>query len=101
MQNMSTQLDLNKSFKLSVCSILTTSSKQDFRNAFAKFSTSEKVSLHRLFIQVVTFLHGNIEVLDTVKQLVEELGLDPLFSEKVSSIPSIKSANACLACKIS
>ncbi|KAK0584973.1 hypothetical protein LWI29_021573 [Acer saccharum] len=59
---MSRQLDLNKSFKLSVCSILTTSSKQDFRNAFAKFSTSEKVSLHRLFIQVVTFLHGNIEV---------------------------------------
>ncbi|KAK3226465.1 hypothetical protein Dsin_006327 [Dipteronia sinensis] len=51
MQKMSRQLDLNKSFKLSVCSLLTTSSKQEGA------------------------------ALDTVEQLVEEQGLDPLFSE--------------------
>ncbi|KAL5807611.1 hypothetical protein ACOSQ3_030501 [Xanthoceras sorbifolium] len=90
--------DLNKSFKLAVRSLLTTSSKQEFQNAFPNFSTSELDSLHRLFIQVITSLHENIEdefeslyldtqvgaALDTVEQLVEEQGLDPLFSKKTN-----------------
>ncbi|KAI9153891.1 hypothetical protein LWI28_018048 [Acer negundo] len=98
LQKMSRQSDLNKSFKLAVRSLLTTCPKQEFRNAFPNFSTSEQDSLHRLFIQVITSLHENIEdefeslcletqvgaALDTVEQLVEEQGLDPLLSEKTN-----------------
>ncbi|KAL5539628.1 hypothetical protein UlMin_042314 [Ulmus minor] len=90
----SRQSDLKRSFKLAVASLLTASSKQDFCNAFQKFSTADQDFLHRLFIQVVTSLHANVEeefeslcletqvgnALDTVDELVEEQALDPLLS---------------------
>ncbi|KAF3435013.1 hypothetical protein FNV43_RR22100 [Rhamnella rubrinervis] len=92
----SRQTDLKKSFKLATRSMLTACSKQDICKAFSSFSTTEQEYLHQLFIQVITSLHGNIEdefeslchetqvgtALDTVEQLVEEQGLDPLFSDK-------------------
>ncbi|KAJ0039151.1 hypothetical protein Pint_22439 [Pistacia integerrima] len=83
----SRQSDLNKSFKLAIHSLLTTCSKQEFSKAFNNFTASEQDSLHRLFIQfqVITSLHENIEAgntLDTVEQLVEEQGLDPLSLDK-------------------
>ncbi|KAL9424813.1 hypothetical protein AB3S75_031852 [Citrus x aurantiifolia] len=94
----SRQSDLNKSFKLAIRSLLTTCSKEEFGKAFDRFSSSEQNSLHRLFIQVITSLHENIEnefeslcletqvgaALDTVEQFVEEQSLDPLFSEKTN-----------------
>ncbi|KAJ4704816.1 hypothetical protein OWV82_021670 [Melia azedarach] len=94
----SRQSDLDKSFKLAIRSLLTTCSKEEFSNAFSSFTTSEQDCLHRLFIQVITSLHENIEeefeslcletqvgaALDAVEQLVEEQNLDPLFSEKTN-----------------
>ncbi|XP_031271952.1 uncharacterized protein LOC116130344 isoform X2 [Pistacia vera] len=94
----SRQSDLNKSFKLAIRSLLTTCSKQEFSKAFNNFTASEQDSLHRLFIQVITSLHENIEdefqslcletqvgnTLDTVEQLVEEKSLDPLSSDKTN-----------------
>ncbi|KAK9197224.1 hypothetical protein WN943_005359 [Citrus x changshan-huyou] len=94
----SRQSDLNKSFKLAIRSLLTTCSKEEFGKAFDRFSSSEQNSLHRLFFQVITSLHENIEnefeslcletqvgaALDTVEQFVEEQNLDPLFSEKTN-----------------
>ncbi|KAJ0043390.1 hypothetical protein Pint_19464 [Pistacia integerrima] len=98
----SRQSDLNKSFKLAIRSLLTTCSKEEFSKAFNNFTASEQDSLHRLFIQfqVITSLHENIEdefqslcletqvgnTLDTVEQLVEEKGLDPLSSDKFRMI---------------
>ncbi|PPD69666.1 hypothetical protein GOBAR_DD33445 [Gossypium barbadense] len=79
------QSDLKKSFKLAVRSLLTTCPTQEFSKAFPKFSSIEQEHLHQLFIQVITSLHGNIEVgdaLDTVEQLVEEQSLDPLSSDR-------------------
>lgn len=79
------QLNLKKSFKLGLRSLLTTSSKQEFCRAFPRFTNAEQERLHRLFIQVITSLHENIEAgstLDTIEQLVEEQSLDPLFTDK-------------------
>ncbi|XP_031119350.1 uncharacterized protein LOC116022677 isoform X1 [Ipomoea triloba] len=92
------QTNLKKSFKLGVRSLLTACSKEEFCKAFSKFSPAEQERLHRLFIQVVSSLHENIEdefeslcleteagtVLDTVEHLVEEQSLDPLSSEKLN-----------------
>lgn len=90
------QLNLKKSFKLGLRSLLTTSSKEEFCRAFPRFTNAEQERLHRLFIQVITSLHENIEddfeslcnetqagsTLDTIEQLVEEQSLDPLFTDK-------------------
>ncbi|XP_022931291.1 uncharacterized protein LOC111810334 isoform X2 [Cucurbita pepo subsp. pepo] len=71
----SSQIDLKKSFKLAVRSLLTSCSRE-----------------------VITSLHGNIEdefeslcvetqvglVLDNVEQLLEEQDLDPLYSKKTN-----------------
>ncbi|KAJ4707594.1 hypothetical protein OWV82_021093 [Melia azedarach] len=91
----SRQSDLEKSFKLATRSLLTTCSKEEFSKAFSGFTSFEQDCLHRLFIQVISSLHANIEdefeslcleaqagvALDTVEQFVEEESLDPLFSE--------------------
>uniref|UniRef100_A0A7N0UHA8 Uncharacterized protein n=1 Tax=Kalanchoe fedtschenkoi TaxID=63787 RepID=A0A7N0UHA8_KALFE len=86
--------NLKSSFKLSVHSLLTSCSKEEFLAAFSRFSSAEQTQLHRLFIQVITTLHENIEdefesfcletqvddTLDAVEQLIEERNMDPLFS---------------------
>ncbi|XP_042483225.1 uncharacterized protein LOC122063586 [Macadamia integrifolia] len=92
------QINLMKSFKLGIRSLLTTCSKEEFFKAFSTFNRVEQEGLHRLFIQVVTSLHENIEeefellcletqagaTLDTVEQLVEEQSLDTLFAHKTN-----------------
>ncbi|KAF4370606.1 hypothetical protein F8388_020192 [Cannabis sativa] len=83
----SRQSDLKKSFKLAVVSLLTACSKQDISKAFPNFAASEQDFLHRLFIQVVASLHGNIQVgttLDTVEQFLEEQALNPLHRDKTN-----------------
>ncbi|XP_024022055.1 uncharacterized protein LOC21404952 isoform X2 [Morus notabilis] len=94
------QADLKKSFKLAMRSLLIACSKQDICKAFPSFTSTEQECLHRLFIQVATSVHGNIEeefeslfqetqigiVLDTVEQLVEEQALDSLHSDKVNVV---------------
>ncbi|KAK1353405.1 putative polyamine-modulated factor 1/Kinetochore protein NNF1 [Heracleum sosnowskyi] len=92
--------NLKKAFKLALRSLLTTPSlePQEFSKAFPEFTSAEQARLHQLFIQVITSLHGNIEVdfesvcdetqagtiLDMVEQIVEEQSLDPLFSDKTN-----------------
>ncbi|XP_010535940.1 PREDICTED: uncharacterized protein LOC104811080 [Tarenaya hassleriana] len=94
----SRQVDLNKSFKLAVRSLLTACSKQDFVKAFSKFSGAEQDRLYGLYIQVIASLYQNIEnefealcqetqvgaILDTVEQLAEEQSLDPLYTDKTN-----------------
>ncbi|WVZ23114.1 hypothetical protein V8G54_001658 [Vigna mungo] len=53
--------NLNKSFKYSIRSLLTSCSKEEFYKAFSSFSNTEREFLHRLFLQVITSLHENIE----------------------------------------
>ncbi|XP_028795910.1 uncharacterized protein LOC114751406 isoform X2 [Neltuma alba] len=88
--------DLKKSFKFAMRSLLTACSKEEFDKAFLRFTTAEKEWLHRLYLQVITSLHENIEAefesicletqvgatLDAVEEMVEEQELDPLFSNK-------------------
>ncbi|KAL4601989.1 hypothetical protein ACB092_10G021300 [Castanea dentata] len=90
--------DMKKSFNLALRPLLTACSNQGFCSAFPNFSTEEQQRLHRLFLQVLTSLHESIEdefeslcletqvgaALHTVEQLVEEQGLDPLFSDKTN-----------------
>ncbi|KAG8375233.1 hypothetical protein BUALT_Bualt10G0079000 [Buddleja alternifolia] len=92
----SRQLNLKKSFKRGLRSLLTACSEEEFRKAFPSFTAAEQDRLHRLFIQVITSLHGNIEeefesifletqagkVLDYVEELVEEHNLDTLPSKR-------------------
>ncbi|PSR91346.1 Myosin-9 like [Actinidia chinensis var. chinensis] len=92
----SRQSNLKMSFKMGSRSLLTTCSKEEFSKAFATFTNAEQEALHRLFIQVITSLHEDIEdefesvcletqagtILDTVEELVEEQNLDPLHSDK-------------------
>ncbi|CAL5435922.1 unnamed protein product [Camellia sinensis] len=92
----SRQLKLKKSFKLGICSLPMTCSKEEISKAFGRFTNAEQEALHRLFIQVLNSLHENIEdefesicletqagtILDTVDQLVEEQSLDSLCSDK-------------------
>ncbi|XP_052200330.1 uncharacterized protein LOC127806835 [Diospyros lotus] len=94
----SRQLNLKKSFKLGIRSLLTTCSKEEIFKAFEGFSKTEQEALHQLFIQVITSLHENLKeefellcletqvgtILDTVEQLVEEQSLDSLFSDKTA-----------------
>ncbi|CAJ1942305.1 unnamed protein product [Sphenostylis stenocarpa] len=88
--------NLNKSFKYSLRSLLTSCSKEEFYKAFSSFSNTEKEFLHRLFLQVITSLHENLEegfetvclqtqagaTLDAVEEIVEEQDLDILFSDR-------------------
>ncbi|KAI4327903.1 hypothetical protein L6164_020312 [Bauhinia variegata] len=88
--------DLKKSFKFALRSLLTSCSKEEFYKAYPRFTNAEKEGLHRIFLQVITSLHENIEdefesiclesqvaaTLDAVEQIVEEQELDPLFSNK-------------------
>ncbi|KAG5099830.1 hypothetical protein JHK82_044882 [Glycine max] len=88
--------NLNKSFKYSLRSLLTSCSKEEFYKAFSSFSNTEKELLHRLFLQVITSLHENLEdgfetvclqtqagaTLDAVEEIVEEQDLDVLFSDR-------------------
>ncbi|XP_028066112.1 uncharacterized protein LOC114269044 isoform X2 [Camellia sinensis] len=71
----SRQLKLKKSFKLGICSLPMTCSKEEISKAFGRFTNAEQEALHRLFIQAGT-------ILDTVDQLVEEQSLDSLCSDK-------------------
>ncbi|KAM7469793.1 hypothetical protein LguiA_007976 [Lonicera macranthoides] len=94
----SRQLNVKKSFKVAMRTLLTVSSKEEFCKAFLKFTSSEQEVLHRLFIQVITSLHERIEdefetvcletqmgpTLDTVEHLVEEQSLDRLFPDKTN-----------------
>ncbi|XP_059287076.1 uncharacterized protein LOC132040454 [Lycium ferocissimum] len=90
------QTNLKTAFELGIRSLLTSCPKEVFCKAFPKFSPAEHERLHRLFIQVITSLHEDIEdefeslcvetqagpTLNMVEQLVEEQSLDPLFPEK-------------------
>ncbi|KAL8099871.1 hypothetical protein AgCh_032212 [Apium graveolens] len=92
--------NLKKAFQLGLRSLLTTPSlqPQEFSKSFPKFTSAEQQRLHRLFIQVITSLHGNIEddfeslcdetqvgtILDMVEQVAEEQSLDPLFPDKTN-----------------
>ncbi|XP_027917243.1 uncharacterized protein LOC114176399 isoform X3 [Vigna unguiculata] len=88
--------NLEKSFKYSIRSLLTSCSKEEFYKAFSSFSNTEREFLHRLFLQVITSLHENLEegfqticlqtqagaTLDAVEEIVEEQDLDVLFSDR-------------------
>ncbi|KAF5189464.1 embryo defective [Thalictrum thalictroides] len=94
----SKHLNLNKSFKMGIRSMLTTCSKQDFLKPFSSINKSKQDALYRLFIRVITSLHQNIEehfesicleaqvgaTLDTVEKLVEEQTLDILFNDETN-----------------
>ncbi|KAK4374259.1 hypothetical protein RND71_004936 [Anisodus tanguticus] len=88
--------NLNTAFQLGIRSLLTSCSKEVFCKSFPGFNPAELERLHRLFIQVITSLHEDIEdefeslcvetqagpTLNMVEQLLEEQRLDPLFPEK-------------------
>ncbi|CAL0313237.1 unnamed protein product [Lupinus luteus] len=88
--------DFNNSFKFALRSLLTACSNEEFYKAFSSFSSTEKESLHRLYLQVITSLHENIEdefdsichrtkvgaTLDAVEEIVEERELDLLSSNR-------------------
>ncbi|TKY58304.1 hypothetical protein E2542_SST15362 [Spatholobus suberectus] len=88
--------NLNNSFKHCLRSLLTSCSKEEFYKAFSSFSNTEKELLHRLFLQIITSLHENIQdgfetvclqtqvgaTLDAVEEIVEEQDLDVLFSDR-------------------
>uniref|UniRef100_M1CUY0 Uncharacterized protein n=1 Tax=Solanum tuberosum TaxID=4113 RepID=M1CUY0_SOLTU len=90
------QTNLKTAFELGIHTLLTSCSKEAFCKAFPNFAPAEVERLHRLFIQVITSLHEDIEdefeslcvetqagsTLNMVEQLVEEQNLDPLFPEK-------------------
>ncbi|KAK6158572.1 hypothetical protein DH2020_005886 [Rehmannia glutinosa] len=92
----SRQLNLKKSFNRGLRCLLTACSDEEFRKAFPSFTPAEQERLHRLFIQVISSLHEDIEeefesifletqagtILDNVEELVEEHNLDPLISKK-------------------
>ncbi|XP_073012641.1 uncharacterized protein [Typha latifolia] len=82
-------LNLKKSFKLGIRSLLTAFSKEDVHNAFSAFTDAEKESLYCMFVHVIKSLHGNIEVctaLGTIDQLIEEQNLDVLSTDKTSIV---------------
>ncbi|XP_057421919.1 uncharacterized protein LOC130715815 [Lotus japonicus] len=88
--------NLSKSFKFALRSLLTSCSKEEFCKAFSSFTSNEKELLHRLFLQVITSMHENIEdefekiclhtqvgsTLDAVEEIVEEQDMDLLFSNR-------------------
>ncbi|XP_073106489.1 uncharacterized protein [Elaeis guineensis] len=94
----SRHLNLKKSFKLGIRSLLTAFSKEDVHKAFSTFTDAERDSLYCIFIQVIKSLHENIEeefesichetevgtALNMVEHLVEEHNLDILSSDKTN-----------------
>ncbi|XP_027347857.1 uncharacterized protein LOC113859246 [Abrus precatorius] len=88
--------NLKKSFKYSLRSLLTSCSKEDFLKSFSSFSDTEKELLHRIYLQVITSLHENVEdgfeticlqtqagaTLDAVEEIVEEQDLDLLSADR-------------------
>lgn len=94
----SKHLNLKKSFRQGVRSLLTAFPFEDFSKAFPRFTGAEQGRLYELYIQVITSLHENMQdefdslchetqvatILDKVEQLVEQQNLDPLFSEKTN-----------------
>ncbi|CAM8885283.1 unnamed protein product [Rhodiola kirilowii] len=78
--------NFKRSFKLSVHSLLTSCSKEQFSAAFSGFSTTEQTQLHRLFIkdEFESFcLETQVDdSLDAVEHLIEESNMDPLFSNQ-------------------
>lgn len=91
----SRHFNLKKLFKQCIHSLLIACSKEEFSTAFPTFTRAEQDCVHKLFVQVITSLHGNIEdefeslclqakvatILDTIDQLVEEQNLDPLYND--------------------
>ncbi|KAH0974420.1 hypothetical protein GBA52_016319 [Prunus armeniaca] len=89
-------MEMKKSFKFCIRSLLTPCSKQEFCQAFPNFTTAEQERLHRMFIQVqiiiqYIFLLCIVSLclqvgtaLDTVEQLVEEQALDCFLSDKTN-----------------
>ncbi|BFG30649.1 hypothetical protein CerSpe_169230 [Prunus speciosa] len=87
-------MEMKKSFKFCIRSLLTPCSKQEFRQAFPNFTTAAQVRLHRMFIQdefesvcleTESLLCSQVgTALDTVEQLVEEQALGSLFSDKTN-----------------
>ncbi|XP_074270573.1 uncharacterized protein LOC141594442 [Silene latifolia] len=92
------RLELMKSFRLCVRSLLTAFPFEDLSKAFPNFSKAEQDRLYQLYIQIITALHENMQdefdslcqktqvgtILDTVEDLVEQQSLDPLFSQKTN-----------------
>ncbi|KZV20743.1 hypothetical protein F511_26589 [Dorcoceras hygrometricum] len=101
----SRHLNLKKSFKRGLRSLLTACSEEEFRKAFPSFAAAEQERLHRLFVLVIAALHENIEeefesilletqvgnVLDNVEELVDEHSLDPLISKKSNVAETVRS----------
>lgn len=91
-------LNLKKSFRQAVRSLLTAFPFEDFPKAFPRFTGAEQECLYHLYIQVITSLHENMQdefhslcdetqvgtILDTVEHLVEQQSLDPLSSDKTN-----------------
>ncbi|WMV56879.1 hypothetical protein MTR67_050264 [Solanum verrucosum] len=55
------QTNLKTAFELGIHTLLTSCSKEGFCKAFPNFAPAEVERLHRLFIQVITSLHEDIE----------------------------------------
>lgn len=99
---------LNKSFKFAIRSLLTSCSKEEFVEAFSSFTNAEKDYLHRLFLQVITSLHEDLEedfeaiclktkvgaTLDAVEEIVEEQDLDLLFSNRSNIVDVAENLSA-------
>ncbi|XP_010942714.1 uncharacterized protein [Elaeis guineensis] len=84
----SRHLNLKKSFKLGIRSLLTAFSKEDVHKAFSTFTDAERDSLYCIFIQeeFESICHET-EVgtaLNMVEHLVEEHNLDILSSDKTN-----------------
>ncbi|PKI76511.1 hypothetical protein CRG98_003062 [Punica granatum] len=91
----SKQSKLKRSFRRALHPLLSTCSMEAICKAFPGFSKDEQKYLHRLFIKVITSLHGHIEevfeslcdemqvgtCLDIVEELIEEQSLD-ILSDK-------------------
>ncbi|XP_058767296.1 uncharacterized protein LOC131640949 isoform X2 [Vicia villosa] len=96
---------LNKSFKVALRSMLTTSSKEEFVKEFPSFTKAEKDYLHRLYLQAMDSFHEAFQeefeeiclkikmgaVLDAVEEIVEEQELDPLFSKRSNIVDTVES----------
>ncbi|PKA47800.1 hypothetical protein AXF42_Ash020203 [Apostasia shenzhenica] len=89
-------IDLKKSFRISIQSLLTALSKEDVHGAFSMHTNAEKECLHRLLILVIKALHKNLEekfefecqerqvwaIFDKLERLVEEQKLDTLHADE-------------------
>ncbi|KAL5063642.1 hypothetical protein RYX36_025379 [Vicia faba] len=96
---------LNKSFKVALRSMLTSSSKEEFVKEFPTFTNAEKDYLHRLYLQAMDSFHEAFQeefeaiclkikmgaVLDAVEEIVEEQELNPLFSKRSNIVDTVES----------